>query len=129
MDTSAFIALNDSRDQFHLDASKIAENIKNYELYITDAVINETHTLLRYRLGFQSASFFLQSVLSGLPFVITPVTEEIRLSAFHILEQYNDQKISYCDALSVAIMRAHHINNVFAFDHHFDVMGVERLQL
>lgn len=42
---------------------------------------------------------------------------------------WNDQKISYCDALSVAIMQDKKIDKIFAFDHHFEIMGVKRVYL
>ena len=33
-------------------------------------------------------------------------------------------KISYCDAISVAVMKQMNIDEVFAFDRHFEMMGV-----
>ena len=41
-----------------------------------------------------------------------------------LLEQFHDQKISYCDALSVTIMKEQKIDQIFTFDHHFEVMGI-----
>ncbi|GIN56805.1 type II toxin-antitoxin system VapC family toxin [Lederbergia ruris] len=125
IDTSALIALNDARDQYHTEARDIATTLNNCQFFISDAVINETYTLLRYRLGFQKAAYFLQTVLSGDSFVIADVTNATRLHTQGILEQFSDQKISYCDALSVAIMKEMQISKIFAFDHHFELMGTQ----
>lgn len=125
VDTSAWIAINDARDQCHDQSRNISSTLKECELVISDAVINETYNLLRYRLGLHKASYFLKTVLADHPFIIADVTQSTRTAALQLLEQYNDRKISYCDALSVAIMKEQDIRKIFAFDHHFEMMGVE----
>lgn len=129
IDTSALIALNDAKDQYNKESRDIAATLEDSELIITDAVITETYNILRYRLGFHIAHFFLKTVLAGHPFVIAEVTPQIRTTTLQILEQYNNHKISYCDALSVAMMKDHKIEKVFAFDYHFEIMGVQLVQL
>lgn len=124
VDTSALLALNNPKDQYHETASEIASKLKNIELVISDTVLTETYTLLRYRLGFHTVDYFLKTVLAGSPFMIAEVTLATRTTALQILEQFHDQKSSYCDAVAVAIMREQNINQIFAFDHHFDMMGV-----
>ena len=48
-----------------------------------------------------------------------------RISAMALLEQFHDQKISYCDTLSVAMMKEQQIDRIFTFDHHFDLLGAK----
>lgn len=129
LDTSALIALNDARDQYHALSSEIAATLNGNKLIISDAVVNETYNILRYRLGFHKSRYFLQTVLAGHPFIIADITTPIRSSTFKILEQYRDHKVSYCDALSVALMREFKIQKIFAFDHHFEIMGVQLVRL
>ncbi|MBW8349858.1 PIN domain-containing protein [Bacillus sp. IITD106] len=129
IDASAFIALNDARDQYHAEARDIAATLKNNQLITSDAVINETYTILRYRIGFQRAYHFLNTVLAGDPFTIGNVTTPIRRAAFQMLEQYNDHNISYCDVLSVAMMKEQQIQKIFAFDYHFEIMGVQLIRV
>src|SRR5690625_3132002 len=112
IDTSALIALNDARDQYNKEARDIAAILEDNELIITDAVITETYNILRYRLGFQRARFFLKAVLAGHPFLIAEVTPQIRTTTLQILEQYSDHNISYCDALSVAMIKDQKIKKV-----------------
>ncbi|WP_026907277.1 type II toxin-antitoxin system VapC family toxin [Paucisalibacillus globulus] len=125
VDTSALIALNNVNDQYHTKARDIASKLTNIEFIISDAIINETYNILRYRIGYHRASFFLKTVLAGPPFIIADIDVLIRKTASQILEQYSDQKISYCDAISVSLMKEQKIQKIFAFDHHFEVMGVE----
>lgn len=125
VDASALIALNNPKDQYHQVAIEIAEKLNHIELIISDSVLSETHTFLRYRSGYPIASNLLENILVGAPFVIADVTSEARMTAMALLEKFNDQKISYCDALSVAIMQEQKIDRIFTFDDHFEVMGVQ----
>lgn len=125
VDTSALIALNNPKDQYHDSSVQLASELKNKELIISDAVLSETHTLLRDRLGFQVDHFFLKTVLDDRLFKISDVPSLTRKTALKLLDQFLDQKISYCDALSVAIMKEQQIDEIFAFDHHFEIMGVK----
>ncbi|MBP1969345.1 putative nucleic acid-binding protein [Virgibacillus natechei] len=128
VDTSALIALNHAGDQKHAASREISLKLKDNQLMISDAVINETYNILRYRLGFQKAAYFLKMVLRDNTFIIVDVTPSIRADTLQLLEQYNDHKISYCDALSVAIMKERQIHKIFSFDYHFTIMGVEVVQ-
>jgi len=129
IDTSALIALNHVKDQYHYKARDISTKLKNYDFMISEAVITETYSLLRYRLGFYIAHYFLKTVLTGPPFIIPNVTTSTREKTLQILQQFNDQDISYCDALTVALMKEHNIEKVFAFDYHFEVMGVKLIRI
>lgn len=129
IDTSALIALNDVRDQYHAASRDIAATLKNRNLILSDAVLTETYTILRYRSGFHIASYFLKTVLAGHPFTIAEITPSIRSNTLQILEKYQEHKISYCDALSVGIMKEQQIQKIFAFDHHFEIMGAQLVRL
>ncbi|MCJ7840737.1 PIN domain-containing protein [Lederbergia sp. NSJ-179] len=85
---------------------------------------------LRYQLRFYKADYFLQTVLKGDPVIIADVTTAIRSSTLQIFEQYRNHKISYCDALSVEIMKEQQIQKIFAFDQQFEeVKGVQLIRL
>lgn len=126
VDTSMFIALNNPNDQYHKEALEIAKRLEHYQFALSDSVITETYTLLRYKLGFHRARVFLASVLENETFTILNASQSVRIETLQLLEKNNDQKISYCDALSVALMNEHKIQSILSFDHHFEIMGVER---
>lgn len=129
LDTSALIALNDVKDQYHKKAREIAATLKGSDLILSDSVINETYTLLRHRSGFSVASHFLESVMKNDEFRINEVTPSVRANTLRLLNKYSDHKISYCDALSMAMMKDLGIQRIFAFDHHFEIMGVELIRM
>jgi predicted nucleic acid-binding protein len=127
VDSSAFIALNHVSDQHFEEAAAIAAQLGGYRFLVSDAVITETYTLLRYKLGFHTANRFLTAVLDSGEYEIAEVTPVDRRLAAQWLVKFNDHKLSYCDALSASIMKHRDIEKIFAFDHHFELMGFTRL--
>ena len=51
---------------------------------------------------------------------------ELEDTAEETLRRYDDQDLSYVDAVSFAVMKAQRLDTVFGFDHHFEVMGFSR---
>ncbi len=123
IDTSAFISLNHAADQNYEAAVHIASKLNGYKFIVSEAVITETYNILRYRLGFNHSRTFLKTVLNGNEYEIINVTTTMRLDVSMLLEKFSEHKISYCDALSMIIMREKKISHIFAFDHHFEMMG------
>jgi len=128
VDTSAFVALNHPQDSNHYRAYEIAGILNAARLVLTDLVIAESHALLRYRLGFHVADRFLEYVLNDDQFLIADVNPSVRAEAYRLLRRFSDHKISYCDAVSVAVMKEMQIGEVFAFDRHFEIMGVASIE-
>lgn len=129
IDSSAFIALNHAADQNHERACRIAQHLTGCTFVVSDCILTETYTILRYRLGFQIANRFLNTVLHSEEYEIVEVNRSMRLQVLDLLERFSDQKISYCDALSVVIMNEQKITDAFAFDYHFAVLGVKSLDV
>ncbi len=127
VDSSAFIALNHVGDSNHEKAYATAKQLQGYRFMVTDSVITETYALLRYRLGFHSSSNFLDIILNSREYEIVEINPAMRQDVMRLLEKYSDHKISYCNALSVVAMNHHQIENIFAFDRHFEMMGVKLL--
>ena len=124
VDSSALIALNNPKDQYHENAIEIAHQLNQRQLVVSDAVLTETYTFLRYQSGYRVASNFLKIVLGGPSFIIAEVASSTRMATMTLLGQFRNYKISYCDALSVVIMKEQNIDQIFSFDHHFEMMGV-----
>ncbi len=123
VDSSAFLALNHPKDHNYNKEMDIAKQLDGYSFLVTDAIINETQSLLRYRLGFQTAQRFLSMVVYHDQYEIIDVTLAVREEACSLLEKYADHKISYCDALTVAAYSKYRVDWIFAFDHHLEMMG------
>ncbi|WP_026702089.1 type II toxin-antitoxin system VapC family toxin [Salibacterium aidingense] len=123
VDSSALIALNLPKDQYHDTAVQIAETLGEYQYLLSETVLNKTYTLLRSKSGFPSAWRFINTVIDHSDFEIVEITDVIRKETITLLEKYSDHRLSYCDAQSAAIMKEKKIEHIFAFDRHFEIMG------
>lgn len=133
IDTGAWIALLSTNDQHHDAAVNFYKSLKHTIRRTTsNFIIAETYTWLRYKAGFKHAATFLSTINKAkdnesLRIILDDT--HIHLSAEQLLKQYSDQKLSYVDALSIAMMKENQINLVFCFDHHFSLAGLERVPL
>lgn len=129
VDTGAWIALINSEDQYHQPAVDFYRLLEPFVQRVTSShVISETYTWLRYKAGFLFASNYLsiiQQALTNDSLTVIRDNKELLEFAEHLLRDFPDQKISYVDAISMAIMRKEGITNVFGFDHHFYLMNFQ----
>ena len=97
-------------------------------LVVTNFIVDESYTWIRYRLGHHQAVEFLRKIRDAekqaLLEVVT-VTRSIEESAARILEKFSDQDLSYTDATSFALIEERTISRVFAFDRHYHLIAVE----
>ncbi|HEY0826522.1 MAG TPA: PIN domain-containing protein [Bacilli bacterium] len=125
IDTSAFIALNYAGDQNYDKAVNIGAKLNGFQFITSDLVISETYTILRYRFGYVYSERFLSTLLDSHEYEIVELTPMMRKDSIILLGKFRDHKISYCDAVSVMVMRHKKIKYMFAFDHHFELMGLD----
>lgn len=126
VDTSAWLALADSYDRDHAAAIQFQRRIVRGEFgkqVTTNYVLTETMTIVRRRLGLESALRFSTTVRGGKEvglFWIEPVhhNDAIRLMAAH-----SDKNWSVTDCSSFVIMRSLGIADAFTFDHDFAQAG------
>ncbi|MDN5849742.1 MAG: PIN domain-containing protein, partial [Nitrococcus sp.] len=93
-------------------------------LVITDYILCETLTLLRYRLGWKTAHVFGTSVLGGDIGVLSNVTRLDREAAWQIFTRYRDKSFSFTDCTSFAHMERLKIDAAVALDHDFRGYGL-----
>ena len=125
VDTSAWYALADARDERHAAAVQTLRQLAAARRMVctTNHVAGETYTLLRVRLGFEAAQAALQRMRESRMVERVFVPEEWEVEAERLLAQYADQDFSYVDATSFIAMRRLGLTSAFAFDHHFTVAG------
>ena len=121
VDTGAWYALVDSRDPAH-DRAKGFFAANCLPLITTNFVFDETVTLIRKKLGWQTAADFGERLRSSKRLAIVPVLEADEQKAWSIFLKYRDQDFSYTDCTSFAVMQRLKIATVFSFDHHFRIM-------
>ena len=76
VDTSAWLALNDKNDQYHNKAAAKSIEIKKHkiELITSEYIIDESITLIRYRVSHRAAVIFGDSLITS---------NIVRINIFH----------------------------------------------
>lgn len=120
VDTSAWYALIDRKDPDH---GPVAGCLQQYQkqLITSDYVVDETITLLRYRLGWQAAYAFGTSIEAGSVAVLQKIKEEDREAAWQIFCDYRDQALSFTDCTSFALMRRLRVEAAITMDSDFKI--------
>ncbi len=125
VDTSAWLALYDRRDQNHQTAREVAEYLRKERipLVTTDYVFDETVTIVRMRVGHGEAVILGESLLKSSVVDLVEVDRNLRRRAWEIFVRYDDHRFSYTDCTSFAVMRQMGIDRVFGYDRDFEVLG------
>ncbi len=127
VDTSAWLALNDRNDQYHHKAVATSLEVKRQriEFITSEYIIDESITLLRYRVSHKAAVIFGDSLFSSRIIRIEDVTENIRSTAWEMFRRYGDKELSFTDCTSFVLMKNIRLQRAFTFDEHFRQMGFE----
>lgn len=126
VDTSAFVAIANRSDQYHLKAKEFLNTLDpGIKLHTSNYIIDETITRIRMIVGHKSALTFGKEIFSSRLYTIHYIGEEIEKEAFRIFEKYLDKKLSFTDCTSFALMKKLGINKAFAFDEDFVTVGFE----
>lgn len=127
VDTSAWIALNDKNDQYHNRAAAKSSEIKRQkiELITSEYIIDESITLIRYRVSHYAAVIFGDALFNSSIVNIMDVKDEDRLKAWDFFKKYKDKELSFTDCTSFAIMEKSRLHKAFTFDEHFKKVGFE----
>ena len=125
VDTGAWLALADKRDQYHSRATAVYPQLlhQSTRFITTNLVVAESYNLIRRRLGYEPGMRFLQSLRLSSRLERVYADMEMEIAAEAILQKYSDQTFSLVDAISFALMQQRNIQQSFAFDSHFQVMG------
>lgn len=129
MDSNVLIGAFNPRDQYHVKASKLVEQIDEGglgQVIVSDYVFDETLTFVRRRSGYEKSLEVLDSILSAEHLQIIKATEHDVQAAILLFEKY--RSLSFTDAVIVAMMFSRDADNLISFDSGFDqVIGLTRL--
>jgi len=127
-DTSALEAIADPRDQYHEAAAQCLAGLRElaYPFYVTTLTIAEAHRRLLYkpRLGILPALHFLEGMYDGSTNIVRPL-EEDDLQAMEYIRRFKDQKLTFYDTVSMAVMNRLGLRKIFSFDWHFTLLGFQ----
>lgn len=125
VDSGAWIALFSSRDGRHADADRIFRQAvaRGLPLITTNLVLAEVHRWLLFHGGIRPAATALTRVEASPRVTIEFATREHHRDARQWIDRLADQRISYTDAVSFAVMQATRCTTALAFDHDFILAG------
>ena len=132
IDTSAWVALNDSTDKYHVQSVALLSSlIGHYQLAVTNYILDETYTLLLVNVGYKATVDFHSDITKMIASKILHVIwidQKLADDAWSVFEQFNSDKArSFTDCVSYAAMKQNNITEAFSFDHHFAQMGFIKL--
>ena len=130
VDTGAWIAISNPKDQHHREAVTIYNRIQQQKIYFltTDYVIDETITRLRYDTNHSLAIMFLSHIellVETDILTIAKIDTDLFEKAKVLFRQYDSAKLSFTDCASFVVCRENNITEAFAFDQHFAMMGID----
>lgn len=125
VDTSVFLARYLRNDQFHGAALTIWRGLERSEarLYTSNFVLDETLTLLGRRANYAFAAERGAAIYASQALRILRPDEADERVALELFAKYADQRVSFTDAVSFALMRRHRLERAFSFDRHFAHAG------
>ena len=125
IDTSALHALNYARDNNHARAVAYFKSLAGrVKPILTAWVFVETMNLTKARLGPVHAIAFGRQLKTSKTFYPLILTDVDKRTTWDIFEQYQDKQWSYVDCSLLAVAQRLKIGRIFAFDHHFEQMGL-----
>jgi uncharacterized protein len=133
VDTSAWKAFYDEKDDHHKEARSLMESVATkrvpIHLFVTsDYVMDETLTLVRFAHSHSKAVEFANTVTSSRATRLFFVGEDLFNKALNMFIEHRDKPWSFTDCVSFVVMKHLNLNTAFAFDPHFQQAGFQTLQ-
>lgn len=117
VDSSFFIALADTRDQWHQQAVDLKDYVEQNEILVTNLIISEVLTELGRRKGGKEGHTLYYYFKDNCT-ILFPTETDIDQAEYIYLTY--DGKLSIPDSLSIHYMSQHSIRKIVSFDSDFD---------
>lgn len=129
VDTAGWVACADSADPAHARCCAARDTAleAGQTLVTTDLVVDETLTLIRFRLGLGAAGAWWQQVDQSPRLRWERVGSDRFEKARHLFFQYRDKDFSFTDCTSFVVMRELRLTHAITTDRHFRQMGFQVL--
>ena len=132
MDSSALKADYDSKDDNHLAARRLMQQIAARETQITsfvttDYVLDEAITLTRFAHSHAKAVELAQATTTSGFVRLVYSDSELFSEGIRVFEGHADKEWSFTDCVSFAAMKRYDVKTAFTFDAHFRQMGFDMI--
>jgi predicted nucleic acid-binding protein len=128
IDAGPLIARYVERDQHHAEAVDAWKRIQSGRpiCVTTSHVLAESFTVLGRRVSNAFAAERARHLLASQELRIERASAADEIAAVPWFERLGDQRVSFTDAVSFAVMKRLAIRRAFTFDRHFEAAGFER---
>lgn len=120
VDTGIFFAFYSLGDVHHRDSLAILVHLTEGNwgrAYITNHILDETLTILKYKISSDAAKAFVESFLDNNVLNVIYVSKEIELKALEIFMKNIERRgFSYTDAITMATIKELKIKYLLSFD-------------
>lgn len=125
VDSGVWIALASARDRHHraADATLRAAVAARTALLTTSLVLAEVHRFLLFHAGIAPAALMLDRIDASPRVTVVYPEAAHHVAARRWLARLGDQRITYTDAVSFAVMQSHRCAAALTFDHDFALAG------
>ncbi|MBI4473621.1 MAG: type II toxin-antitoxin system VapC family toxin, partial [Acidobacteria bacterium] len=119
----------DSADPAHIRCCQARDTAleAGQTLVTTDFVVDETLTLIRFRLGLHAAERWWEQIDQSPRLRWERIDSPRFEKARHLFFQYRDKGFSFTDCTSFAVMREIRLTHAITTDRHFTQMGFQVL--
>lgn len=126
IDTSYILALVNTRDEFHLQAKNVADQVDD-KLITTEAVLTEVGNALAKPQWREIAVETLEDMRSDDDVEILSVDSELFSKALKFYSSRIDKEWGLTDCISFVVMKDRKLKDALTSDHHFEQAGFQAL--
>jgi uncharacterized protein len=129
VDTGGWMACADRTDPAHSACTAARDStLEGGRILITtDFVVDETLTLIRFRLGLAAGDTWWQQIDGSGRLRWERIENDRFERARNLFFQYRDKDLSFTDCTSIAVMRELKLKTVITTDGHFQQVGFDVL--
>jgi len=127
IDTSAFIALLNKKDDFHSKAAQIIKAASRQQTHFitTDYILDETLTLLKARGCGHIVPVFIDLIFHTRACQVIWMDSERFSKVTAFFQKHQDKQWSFTDCFSFVCMKECRITKALTKDHHFSQAGFD----
>jgi predicted nucleic acid-binding protein len=127
VDSGAWIALRNRRDQHHAEADQLFRETlrRRIRLVTTNLILAEVHRLTLFRVGIEAAARLLDRIDESPSVTVHFAAAEDHAAARRWLVRLAPRPVTYADAVSFSVMESFGCTRVLGFDQDFEVAGFE----
>ena len=116
LDSDVLFALFVATDVHHAEIAALISTLSGAELISTNLVIQETATVLSYKIG-QDASLAFLKKLEWLDLTTLVVDEALGKKAWEVFKKQSKKGTSFIDCANLACIELYRFDGILSYDH------------